>query len=68
MKANRKARRLARTLHRLVHEEVTILPLWQTIDHFAYRKTLRGIAPRRLSLYQDVEQWQTAPQLARSEP
>jgi hypothetical protein len=38
------------------------------MDHFAYRKTLRGIGPRRLSLYQDVEQWQTAPQLARSEP
>jgi hypothetical protein len=56
------------TLHRLIHEEVTILPLWQTMDHFAYRKTLRGLTPRRLSLYQDVEQWQTAPQLARSEP
>jgi ABC-type transport system substrate-binding protein len=55
-------------LHRLIHEDMSILPLWQTMDHFAYRKTLRGIAPRRLSLYQDVEQWQTAPQLARSEP
>jgi len=45
-----------------------VLPLWQTIDHFAYRRSLKGITPSRLRLYQDVEQWQTATQLARSQP
>jgi peptide/nickel transport system substrate-binding protein len=55
-------------LHRLVHEDATILPLWQTMDHFAYRRTLAGITPRRLQLYQDVEQWRAAPNLARSQP
>ena len=55
-------------LHRLVHEDATILPLWQTIDHFAYRRTLQGVTPRRLELYQDVEQWRAAPTLARSQP
>jgi hypothetical protein len=55
-------------LHRLVHEDATLLPLWQTIDHFAYRRTLHGFAPRRLELYQDVEQWRPAPALARSQP
>ena len=55
-------------LHRLLHEDVTILPLWQTMDHFAYRRTLQGLTPRRLRLYQDVEQWQAAAQIAGSKP
>jgi hypothetical protein len=62
------AREALLRLHRLVHEDVTVLPLWQTMDHFAYRRTLQGITPRRLSLYQDVEQWRPDVQLARSEP
>jgi ABC-type oligopeptide transport system substrate-binding subunit len=55
-------------LHRLLHEDATVLPLWQTMDHFAYRRTLEGISARRLRLYQDVEQWQARPALARSQP
>jgi len=51
-------------LHRLVHEDVAVLPLWQTMDHFAYRRSLTGLAPDRLRLYQDIEQWRTAPQPA----
>jgi tetratricopeptide (TPR) repeat protein len=55
-------------LHRLVHEDVTVLPLWQTFDHFAYRRSLTGLKGPRLSLYQDVERWQVAPQLAKGQP
>ena len=55
-------------LHRLLHEDATILPLWQTIEHFAYRRTLQGLSANRLSLYQDFEQWRRAPALARSQP
>src|SRR5207244_11585240 len=55
-------------LHCLLHEDETLLPLWQTMDHFAYRRNLRGITPGRLRLYQDVEQWQAAPRIARSQP
>ncbi len=55
-------------LHRLLHEDATILPLWQTVDHFAYRRTLQGISANRLSLYQDFEQWRSTPALARSQP
>ena len=54
-------------LHRLMNEDLSLLPLWQTMDHFAYRKTLRGLASRRLELYDDVEQWQVSPQLASSQ-
>jgi tetratricopeptide (TPR) repeat protein len=55
-------------LHRLVHEDVTLLPLWQTHDHFAYRRTLQGVTSARTALYQDIEQWQLAPALARTQP
>lgn len=51
-------------LHRLLHEEVALLPLWQTLDHCAYRKSLQGLSGRPLRLYQEVEQWQAPTQLA----
>jgi peptide/nickel transport system substrate-binding protein len=62
------ARQRLLALHRLLHDDVTLLPLWQTIDHFAYRRTLQGIGPRRIRLYQDVEQWRTSVQLAGTTP
>lgn len=55
-------------LHRLVHEDVTMLPLWQVFDNFAYRRTLDGPKPARLQLYQDIERWQVRPQLAKGQP
>lgn len=51
------ARRSLQTLHRLVHEDVTVIPLWQTFDHYASRKAIRGPAVGNVNLYQDVEQW-----------
>jgi tetratricopeptide (TPR) repeat protein len=62
------ARDRLRQLHRLVHEDVTLLPLFQTIDHYAYRRTLQGLGPKRVTLYQDIDQWQPAPQLAEAKP
>jgi hypothetical protein len=62
------ARQRFRQLHRLIHEDVTVLPLWQTMDHYAYRKSLQGLAEPRATLYQTVEQWQVAPRLARAAP
>src|SRR6185369_12140294 len=55
-------------LHRLVHEDVSVLPLWQTFDHFAYRKSLEGLQGSRLSLYQDVEQWRIGSPVAKGQP
>ena len=62
------ARDRLRQLHRLVHEDVALIPLYQTIDHYAYRRTLQGLAPERVTLYQDIERWQPAPQLAEATP
>jgi peptide/nickel transport system substrate-binding protein len=45
-------------IHALAAAELPVIPLWQLVDHFAHRATVKGIAPRTVSLYQDVEQWQ----------
>lgn len=62
------ARRLLTTLHRLLHEDLTVLPLWQTFDYYAYRRGTLPAGGRRLSLYQDIDQWRSSTSLARSQP
>jgi ABC-type transport system substrate-binding protein len=57
-----------RQLHRQLHEDVTLLPLFQTQDHYAYRKSLTGLSAPRVTLYENVEEWQVAPRLARANP
>jgi tetratricopeptide (TPR) repeat protein len=46
-----------RSIHRLAHDDIAVIPLWQLIEHFAYRKNLRGVASKPVTLYQNVEQW-----------
>lgn len=45
-------------LHRIVYDDVNVIPLWQVVEHFAHRKWLTGIGPETATLYQDVEKWQ----------
>ncbi|MEN6459077.1 MAG: ABC transporter substrate-binding protein [Thermoguttaceae bacterium] len=47
-------------VHRIAFDDVTVIPLWQLVEHFGYRRSLRGVAPRPVSLYQNVEQWRPA--------
>ena len=57
------ARRSLHDVHRLAHDEVSMMPLWQIVDHYAYNTSLTGVAKQSASLYQRVEQWQAkAPQ------
>jgi hypothetical protein len=53
-----------RSIHWLAYSEVSLVPLWQLTDHFAYHRSLQGVAARPVSLYQDVEMWQAATQYA----
>jgi hypothetical protein len=46
-----------RRIHEIVHREVTFIPLWQIVDHFAYRQELTGVGSRPAVLYQNVEDW-----------
>ena len=45
-------------VHRIAHDDVAVIPLWQLTDYFAYHKSLRGFAPQTVSLYENVEAWQ----------
>ncbi len=46
-----------RDLHDVAFYDLPVVPLWQTINSFAYRKSLRGINKAPISLYQDVANW-----------
>ncbi|MDP6468831.1 MAG: ABC transporter substrate-binding protein [Pirellulaceae bacterium] len=47
-------------LHRTAHNEAAVIPLWQMVDSFAYRKQLRNIVGTDgppVWLYQNIDQW-----------
>jgi ABC-type transport system substrate-binding protein/Flp pilus assembly protein TadD len=47
-----------RQIHRVAHQEVALVPLYQLTDHFAYHESIQGIGTRPVTLYQNVQQWQ----------
>ncbi len=44
-------------LHEIANHELPVIPLWQTVNFFAYRTSVRGIGDSPVTLYQNVEQW-----------
>ena len=49
---------LLRRLHRQVAVDLSIIPLWQMREHYAYRNTVRGIGRDLIHLYQNVDRWE----------
>ncbi|NUQ61328.1 MAG: hypothetical protein HUU20_02500 [Pirellulales bacterium] len=47
-----------RQIHRIAHDGVAVVPLWQIVDHFAYHRSLAGVGSRPVVLFQNVEAWQ----------
>lgn len=47
-------------IHEIAHYDLPVIPLWQTVNHFAYRIGLRGVGKKPVTLYQNVNQWQKA--------
>ncbi len=49
---------------RRVHEQssnnLTILPLWQIVEHFAYRKNVFNMGDQLVFLYQNIDRWRIA--------
>lgn len=60
---SRESRDRLRELHRLAAEDVTFIPLWQLVDHFAYHRSLTGVSEQAAALYQNVQDWRSTPQL-----
>jgi ABC-type transport system substrate-binding protein len=44
-------------LHEIASHELPVIPLWQTVNFFAYRTSIEGIGESPVTLYQDVDQW-----------
>jgi hypothetical protein len=44
-------------LHSIVHHELPVLPLWQMVDSYAYRRDLIGMGSDIVSLYQNADNW-----------
>jgi tetratricopeptide (TPR) repeat protein len=48
-------------LHEIASHELPLIPLWQTVNYFAYRDSVRGILDSPVALYQNIEQWTLPP-------
>ncbi|MCA9248378.1 MAG: hypothetical protein KDA42_14730 [Planctomycetales bacterium] len=55
-------------IHQIAHDNLPVIPLWQTIPHFAYRPALHGIGERPALIYQQIEAWQIDAQLVAESP
>jgi tetratricopeptide (TPR) repeat protein len=49
-------------LHQIAHNDVTVIPLWQTTDFFVYNKRIKNIGEQPVWLYQSIDQWRISVQ------
>jgi hypothetical protein len=50
-------RRRMAEVHRIAANEVVVVPLWQTVNFYAYRRGTADLGKQVVELYQNVEQW-----------
>lgn len=58
------ARGLAIQIDREARDELPVLPLWQVVDHYAWRTRLKGPAETADRLYERIEEWEIQPWVA----
>ncbi len=51
------ARARLQRIHQLAHDELPVIPLWQTVNYFARRAWLAGVEDEPITLYQNLENW-----------
>ncbi len=54
----KEARSRLQEVHQIAFNDVSVIPLWQTVKFFAHSKSLRGIGSTPVTLYQNLDQWQ----------
>jgi peptide/nickel transport system substrate-binding protein len=59
------ARGLAIQIDRESRDELPVIPLWQLVDHYAWRDRLKGPADDFSELYRGIETWEIAPWVAK---
>lgn len=45
-------------IHDIASTDLPVIPLWQTVNYFAYRRELSGISQQPVQLFQDLADWQ----------
>ncbi len=55
------ARNTLRQIHELCQYDMVVLPLWQTINYYAYRRNVFGIESGLVHLYDGVDRWRIDP-------
>lgn len=51
------ARNRLKEIHRIARADLPVIPLWQTVNHFAVREWLQGVGDQPVTLYQDLPSW-----------
>jgi len=59
------ARGLALQIDRESRDELPVIPLWQLVDHYAWRDRLKGPGKAAGELYQGIETWEITPWVAK---
>jgi peptide/nickel transport system substrate-binding protein len=59
------ARGLAIQIDRESRDELPVIPLWELVDHYAWRHRLNGPAPSASDLYQGLATWEITPWIAK---
>jgi peptide/nickel transport system substrate-binding protein len=56
---------MAVQIDRELRDELPVIPLWQTVDRYAWRARLRGPSETAERLYDGIETWEIAPWIAK---
>ncbi len=55
-------------LHEIAFHDLPVIPLWQTVNYFAHRKSIRGVGESPLTLYQNIDSWAVTPSETVTQP
>jgi len=53
----KEARSRLQEVHTIAFSDLPVIPLWQTVDYFAYRESLAGVGSTPVTLYQNIPAW-----------
>ncbi len=56
----KQARARLQEVHQIAFNDLQVIPLWQNVNFFARRKSLRGVGTTPVTLYQNVSDWKRA--------
>lgn len=55
------ARKQLAEIHQIAHNDLPVIPLWQTVNRLAHTARLSGVGAAPVTLYQNVDEWKIQP-------